>query len=270
MGINLLMTTVMATAVAGGCSWAHPGANPYRGDPPAALADFAMSEDTRRQLRARMAARRYTDVVTITRDGITGQSRYGELREMHSGHGQVCHGSVDRSAWTPTHEERGLVYCAGDTCVIVPTVCNNVSLVTRKPDEAPALSGADEPIDISPAAGPPPATPDEVVAQGPESGPLEFIAAEGAPVAPDSPNGGSSGGSGPGGWPGVPSGGGGAGFPTLPGGGGGPCCDTGPVGPVGPAVPPVTSPTSPVPEAPIWSLLLAGLAAVETLRRQRG
>ena len=104
---------------------------------------------------------------------------------------------------------------------------------------------------------------DEVVAQGPESGPLDFIAAEGPPVAPDSPSGGSGGG--PVAWPGVPPGGGGAGFPTLPGGGGA-CCDTGPVVPVGPVVPPA----SPVPEAPIWSLLLAGLAAVGTLRRRRG
>ena len=270
MGINLIMATAMATAAAGGCSWAHPGANPYRGDPPAALADFAMPEDTRRTLRTAMAAHRYTDVVTITRDGIAGQRRYGDLREMHSGHGQLCHGNVDRSAWSATHEERGLVYCAGDTCVIVPTVCNNVSLVTRKPDDAPLLGGADEPIDITPAAGPPPAAPDVVVAQAPDSGPLDFIPAAGPPVAPDSPEGGGGGGGGGGspigGGGGSPIGGGGGGPPTLPGGGGA-CCDTGPTGPIGPDAPPVVTPTSPVPEAPAWSLLLAGLALLRPLRR---
>ncbi len=258
MGINLIMATVMATTAAGGsCSWAHPGANPYRGDPPAALADFAMSEDTRRQLRTLMAAHRYTDAVTITRDGIAGDRHYADLREMHSGHGQRCHGAVDRSAWSPTHEERGLVYCAGDTCVIVPTVCNNVSLVTRKPDEAPLLGAADEPIDINPAAGPPPATPDAVVAQAPDSAPLDFMPAAGAPATPDSPEGGGGGG-------GSPIGGGGGSVPI--GGGGGPCCAT---VPIGPGSPPVITPTSPVPEAPTGWLLLAGLATVASLRARR-
>ena len=265
MGINLIMATVVATAAAGGCSWAHPGANPYRGDPPAALADFAMSEDTRRKLGAAMAAHRYTDVVTITRDDIVGKRRYGKLREMHSGHGQLCHGEVDRSAWSATHEERGLVYCVGDTCIIVPTVCNNVSLVSRKPDEAPLAGGADEPIDITPAAGPPPATPDVVVAQAPDSGPLDFIPAAGPPVAPDTPDTPAGGGGSPIGGGGSPIVGGGGGTPTLPSGGG-PCCDTGPTGPIGPGGPPVITPASPVPEAPVWSLLLAGLALLLPLR----
>ena len=273
MGMNLIMTTVAATAVASGCSWAHPGANPYRGEPPSALADFAMSEETRRKLRDLMKAHRYTDVVTITRDGIVGQHGYVDLREMHSGHGQVCHGDVDRSAWTPTHEERGLVYCVGETCVIVPTICNNVSLVTRKPEDAPLLGAADEPIDINPAAGPPPAVPDVVVAQGPDSVPLDFIAPATPTTTPDAPPGGGGGGAG--GFPGSPiggggGGGGGGGFPTSPGGGGGsPCCDTGPTGPGGPGVPPVVTPTSPVPEAPAWALLLTGMALIATRRWRR-
>ncbi len=257
MGVNLIMTAVMATAVGSGCSWAHPGANPYRGAPPAALADFAMPEDTRRQLRVLMAAQRYTDVVTITRDGIAGQHAYADLRQMHSGHGQLCKGSVDRSAWSATHEERGIVYCVGETCVIVPTVCNNVSLVTRKPEEGPLESGADEPIDINPAAGPPATPADAVVAQGPDSGPLDFTPAAGAPGSTEVPGGGGGGSGGGGGFPTSPGGGG--------GGGGGPCCDT---GPIGPGSPPVITPTSPVPDAPEWSLLLAGLASLWWLRRR--
>lgn len=265
MGMNLIMSAVMATSVASGCSWAHPGANPYRGDPPAALADFSMSDDTRRQLRVLMAARRYTDVVTITRDGIAGEHSYGDLRQMHSGHGQLCHGNVDRSAWSPTHEERGLVYCVGETCVVVPTVCNNVSLLTRRPDEAPLQSGADEPIDISPSAGPPAPSAD-VVAQGPDSGPLGFLPTDAAPAVPastETPGGGGGGG------PTTPGGGGGGGGgPTLPGGGV-PCCGTGPIGPGGPGTPPDVTPTSPVPEAPTWSLLLAGLSLLAAWRSQR-
>ena len=142
MGMSLIVAAAMASATGSGCSWAHPGANPYRGAPEAVLADFAMPDDTRRQLRALMVARRYTDVVTITRDRIQGQHVYTDLRQMHSGHGVVCHGSVDRSAWSAKHEERGLVYCVGDTCVVVPTVCNNVSLLTRKPEDEPEAATA--------------------------------------------------------------------------------------------------------------------------------
>jgi len=246
------MAAVVATTVGSGCSWAHPGANPYRGEPAAVLADFAMSDDTRRQLRVLMAARRYTDVVTITRDHIGGQHAYTDLRQMHSGHGQVCHGSVDRSAWSPTHEERALVYCVGDTCVVVPTVCNNVSLVTREPEQDPLQSGADEPIDISPAAGPTPPSSDVAAAQDPGGDPLEFTPAGGDSGADDSGAAAS----------GFPS-------PALGGGGGGggiSCCGSVPTGPIDP--PPVVPPSSPVPEAPGWSLLLGGLALLGALGRR--
>jgi hypothetical protein len=251
------MAAVVASTVGSGCSWAHPGANPYRGVPAAVLADFAMADDTRRQLRVLMAARRYTDVVTITRDHIAGQHAYSDLRQMHSGHGQVCHGSVDRSAWSPTHEERALVYCVGETCVVVPTVCNNVSLVTRQPEEDPLQSGADEPIDISPAAGPTPPSSEDVAAQDHVSDPLEFTSNRGDPgtggdgaAASNFPS------------P-VPGGGGGGG-----GGGDIPCCGNVPTGPVDPVVPPVVTPSSPVPEAPEWSLLLGGMALVGALGRR--
>jgi hypothetical protein len=140
-------------AAASGCSWAHPGANPYRGDPVAVLADFAMPEETRRQLRTEMAAYRYTDIAIITRDDIVGRERYGDLREMHSGRGQTCRGAVDRSAWKSEWKELGIVYCVGETCVLVPTVCNNVSLVTRMTDKKGPAAGGDDPLDFSPAAG---------------------------------------------------------------------------------------------------------------------
>jgi hypothetical protein len=49
---------------------------------------------------------------------------------MHFGAGRVC-ATVDRSAWPADRVERGLVYCEGEHCLIVPTVCGNVSRVTR-------------------------------------------------------------------------------------------------------------------------------------------
>jgi len=270
VGLQLILSTALVAAPAG-CSWAHPGANPYRGDPVRALADFDMAPDTRARLRALMAAHRYTDVATITRDDIAGAHGYTDLREMHSGHGQVCHGAVDRSAWAADRHERGLVYCTDAVCVIVPTICNNVSLVSRKPDAAAVLD--DTPIDISPSAGPSPqpadatATPAPTAAPADATPPLDFFpAAEGGGGAPTSPIGdaGNGGGGQVGGFPG-------GGIPIGGGGGGGDCCAIGPIIPTGPGAP-ITPPviTSPGPEAPTWSLLLAGIALTAAWwRRQR-
>ena len=266
LGLQLILSTTLV-AVPPGCSWAHPGANPYRGEPAAVLAHFDLAEATRSKLRALMQAHRSTDVVTITRDDIVGsEGGYTGLREMHSGHGRVCHGEVDRSAWGATRRERALVYCADDACVIVPTICNNVSLVSRK--AARVALPDDSPIDIEPAAGPPHASPEAGAPPSPAEGPLQFLPpvggggdAPGVPVAPGTP-GGSDGGS-----PlvGEPVGG----VPTIGGGGGLPCCDIGAVGPGTPGSPGTPPVISTVPEAPASSLLAVGLALMATLRRRR-
>jgi hypothetical protein len=134
------------------CSWAHPGADPYRKDPVLALNDYSLDSKTKADLQSKMKAHKFDAMVTISRDRIGGQgleAEYTNLRDMHSGH-KTCHGPVDRSAWSPTQTERGLVYCSSDVCVIVPTVCNNVSLVDRKKEEQPADESE---ILIEPAAG---------------------------------------------------------------------------------------------------------------------
>ena len=282
IGIELILTTTLA-ATPPACSWNHPGANPYRGDPVRALVDFDLSPATRDALRELMRAHRPTDTVTITRDDIVGASAgYTDLREMHSGHGRVCHGAVDRSGWSVRRQERALVYCADDACVIVPAICHNVSLVSRKPAQ---VAQGDGPIDIEPAAGPPGATGPSTTSPSPDAGPLGFLPTpEGGGGLP---GGGGSGGSPPvdGGSPpdvpidGVPpggDGGGGGGPPPMgappvdsPPGGGLPCCDTAPGIPVGPGAP-GTPPIISVPESPAWLLLLAGLAALRPWRRREG
>lgn len=238
MSIPLILAAVMSTAP-GSCSWAHPGANPYRGDPVAALSDFKMSDDERKKLKVLMAGHQYTDVVKITRDDIVGRDKYSDLREMHSGHGSVCHGAVDRSSWSDKIEERGLVYCVGEQCVVVPTVCNNVSLITRKPEVAAAALPDVGPIDIEPAAGP---------AATPGMAPASDMA---SPLAEASPP--------PDSFEGVPGAGAG---PLVPGYGEGPCCST-----VTPTVP--VTPTSPVPELPTGWLMLAGLGVLTAYARRR-
>lgn len=99
----------------------------------------------RNTLKARMAARRYDEIVSIRRDAIVGKARYAPaIRQMHFGSGQVC-ASVDRSAWGPSAQERGLVYCEVGHCILVPTVCRNVSRITRitrVATDEPAVAGA--------------------------------------------------------------------------------------------------------------------------------
>ena len=114
------------------CRWDHPGVNPFMGDVVAAIDRYTdIAPAVRARLKARMAKRRYDEIVTIRRDSITGRNEYGSvIREMHFGVNRLCH-SVTRAAWSPQMQERGLVYCEAGQCILVPTVCRNVSRITR-------------------------------------------------------------------------------------------------------------------------------------------
>lgn len=126
----MIAFATLAAALAA-CSWDRPGANPFTGDVVAAVDRYQdIPEAARAALKARMAARRYDEIATITRDGIEGLHRYTDLRDMHFGGGTVCR-SVSRERWPAAAVERGLVYCEADHCLIVPTVCRNVSRISR-------------------------------------------------------------------------------------------------------------------------------------------
>jgi PEP-CTERM motif len=96
----------------------------------------------RETLKKRMTERKYDEIATIKRDSIAGAYRYTELRDMHFGAGQICR-TVTRDRWQAQTQERGLVYCEEGHCIIVPTVCRNVSRVTRVPMQN---AQADEPM----------------------------------------------------------------------------------------------------------------------------
>jgi hypothetical protein len=191
-------TTTLST-----CSWDSPGINPYRGDIAAAVDHYTdIPAATRAALKARIEQRRYDDIAVIGRNHITGSSRYSpELRDMHFGNGRLCR-TVTRQRWSAQAEERGLVYCEGAHCVIVPTVCRNVSRVKRQ--EAVALlggaagGGPDGPAGGGAAAPPLTLLPEttelqfEPPAAGPASGGVvEALAWSGSPamtlVVADSP-----------------------------------------------------------------------------------
>jgi len=100
--------------------------------------------DVRKRLKTRMAQRDYDEIALITRNAISGRAQYdSEIREMHFGAGQICK-TVTRSRWTEDWKERGLVYCEANHCIIVPTVCRNVSRVTRKDPKVASDNGRRE------------------------------------------------------------------------------------------------------------------------------
>lgn len=114
------------------CSWNSPGHNAFMGDRPSAVSSYAIPESVKASLKTKMLGLQYDDVVEITKHGIEGKDAYINMRNMHFGKGQICK-TVDMSGWKSTDKEVGLVYCVEDTCVIVPTVCGNVSQIDKLP-----------------------------------------------------------------------------------------------------------------------------------------
>ena len=241
------------------CSWDRPGVNPFMGDVVAAVDRYEdIPPDVRARLKARMVARTYEDVVTIRRDSIQGKARYGtNIRDMHFGTHQVCR-TVTRSAWGAEMQERGLVYCEGGDCILVPTVCRNVSRITRA-QVAPPHAVADVPaldlVPLTPAgpslAGPVPELP---------TGPLILDAPASASQT------GTAGGSFAAG-----SIGGAQGFSAtngeLSGAGSGASPGIHPSSALSDVQ--LSAPLAPIPEPEIWGLFLIGLCALGAVTRAR-
>jgi hypothetical protein len=138
--------TLVTVAHAAPCRWDRPGADPFMGEVPAAVDRYLdIPADVRAILRGRMQRHAYDDVVDVRRDSIVGAHRYDSaIRDMHFGQGRVC-ATVTRQRWADDTHERGLVYCESGHCVMVPTVCRNVSRVTRLHTSPPmALTGTVE------------------------------------------------------------------------------------------------------------------------------
>ena len=133
MSLALLTVLLAAPATLPACSWDRPGVNPFMGDVVAAVDRYSdIPAEVRKKLKERVAKRAYDEMATIERDAIVGKATYEPaIRDMHFGAGQVCR-TVTRKNWTEKMQERGLVYCESGHCLIVPTVCRNVSRITRK------------------------------------------------------------------------------------------------------------------------------------------
>ncbi|MBW8843680.1 MAG: MHFG family PEP-CTERM protein [Burkholderiales bacterium] len=270
----------LALAVSAGstlpqCSWDRPGVNPFMGDVVAAVDHYQdIPVATREKLKARMKARSYDDIAVIERDGIKGKGSYApEIRDMHFGPGAVCR-SVTRTKWTATMQERGLVYCEDGQCILVPTVCRNVSRIRR----------LDKPAAVAPARAGNVAS---SAREGEDTTPLEFEAPAAGPMAaggaPDSFSQGSGvpalsgGGSGPAQGGGLLSGGSSAGPQAASGGSFPSLVNLGmpalPPGTVRVAEGPIDLPTGntpAVPEPGSWAMIGVGLLVIGYRVGRRG
>lgn len=264
------------------CSWDKPGHNPFMGDVVAAVDRYTdIPADVRARLKQRMAKRDYDDIADIRRDSVQGRHDYdASIRDMHFGTNRVC-SSVSRAAWSPTQQERGLVYCEGDQCIIVPTVCRNVSRITRHQPHAVASAVAAAPegtpegelIFPPPAAGATPAADAAPEVGLPGGGGVtppasSFASIAGVPLVGGSSNGTDSGnaGSQPG---------------TSPAGNGGPSGEPGAPAPVitpplsipgglSPGIPGIPAgPLPAVPEPSTWLMMSLGLATCLVASRRK-
>jgi hypothetical protein len=151
-----ILTTVLMTPA---CSWDNPGANRYTGNVPASVQHYSdIPLEPRNKLQKRLETRQYDEIATITREKIEGKSTYTDLREMHFGKNQVCQ-TVSREKWADSAKERGLIYCEDGYCIIVPTICGNVSRITKSaPITPPATTNGSAGAGRSPytPAVPPP------------------------------------------------------------------------------------------------------------------
>lgn len=162
---------VSAGSVLPQCSWDRPGVNPFMGDVVAAVDHYPdIPAATREKLKARMKARSYDDIAVIERDAIKGKGTYApEISDMHFGPGAVCR-TVTRTKWTAKTQERGLVYCEDGQCILVPTVCRNVSRIRRL--SQPTAVAPAQATNVASSAG-----------AGEDVAPLEFEAPGAGPMA---------------------------------------------------------------------------------------
>lgn len=173
MGLAALAVLAAPHVILPACVWDRPGHNRFTGDVAAAVRHYAdIPAPVAARLRQRIQARDFDDMAEIRRDSIAGRYRYApDLRDMHFGSGQICR-TVTRAGWAPGALERGMVYCEAGHCLIVPTVCGNLSRVTRLPSAPEGAANAGDGAGAAPVSGQPSVlVPDQALLPAAEPGP---------------------------------------------------------------------------------------------------
>jgi hypothetical protein len=125
---SIALAAVISTST---CDWNAPGADRFTGDAEQAIDDYKdIPPDVRAVLKSRVAKQRYDEIVPIARDSIGGGHYESTITDMHFGANKVC-GTVVRSKWQPGQQALGMVYCKGEYCIIIPTVCGNVARIRK-------------------------------------------------------------------------------------------------------------------------------------------
>jgi hypothetical protein len=154
-GTLMITALALSAAVTATCNWGDRGLDPYMLDVPSAVDTYTqIPKATREALKAKMRARQYDDTAHITGAGIKSATwNYGPLRMMHFGNGSRLCGVVNTSMWSAGDPgERALIYTVGDWSIAVPSVCRNVSLITRGERITPPspMRTATPPVDVEP------------------------------------------------------------------------------------------------------------------------
>lgn len=143
---TLLACAIMSTCwlpasaanVINSCGWNHPGTHPYKGGAIQGINDYKdIPPDVRLRLISRVKKMDFDSAATISRNGISG-GFHPEITDMHFGSNTLCR-DVNRDVWPTDHSEVGLTYCEGEYCLIIPTVCGNVSRIRRAESKDPIV-----------------------------------------------------------------------------------------------------------------------------------
>ena len=118
------------------CDWSNPGRNRFTGNPIKAVSRLGLDDWQVREIQIKIKAGVHDDDAIISKDEIHGSAgEYIGLSNMFFASNTRC-SEVSRTSWGEDRKEPARVYCAsnaaGASCVIIPEVCGNVSLTTRK------------------------------------------------------------------------------------------------------------------------------------------
>lgn len=122
------MDTLPAAQLEESCAWRVAGADPWRGDTAAALVRMGIPLDQAQAFARRIAAKDADGRAVVTRKGVWDDKAKHYAMEWTTHGNTMCH---HPRVWLDAVP--GALYRAGKWTVILPDVCQNVSLLLADP-----------------------------------------------------------------------------------------------------------------------------------------